>query len=129
MKIINCEQIRRMLLSCADRIIRNEPYLTTVDSAIGDGDHGIGMKNGMTAARKYLETAEGETNVYALYANMAEAMQQAMGGASGMIFSTLFAGRAAEKAPAEEITPSGSGQPDEGRSTGYSGARSRGSRR
>ena len=42
MKIINCEQIRRMLLSCADRIIRNEPYLTTVDSAIGDGDHGIG---------------------------------------------------------------------------------------
>lgn len=106
MKIINCEQIRRMLLSCADRIIRNEPYLTTVDSAIGDGDHGIGMKNGMTAARKYLETAEGETNVYALYANMAEAMQQAMGGASGMIFSTLFAGRAAEKAPAEEITPS-----------------------
>ena len=45
MKIINCEQIRRMLLSCADRIIRNEPYLTTVDSAIGDGDHGIGMKN------------------------------------------------------------------------------------
>ena len=125
MKIINCEQIRRMLLSCADRIIRNEPYLTTVDSAIGDGDHGIGMKNGMTAARKYLETAEGETNVYALYANMAEAMQQAMGGASGMIFSTLFAGRAAEKGDHSL----GSGQPDEGRSTGYSGARSRGSRR
>lgn len=112
----------------ADRIIRNEPYLTTVDSAIGDGDHGIGMKNGMTAARKYLETAEGETNVYALYANMAEAMQQAMGGASGMIFSTLFAGRAAEKLLRGDHSL-GSGQPDEGRSTGYSGARSRGSRR
>lgn len=105
MNRMNSEQVREMLLACADRIIRNEPYLTRVDSAIGDGDHGIGMKNGMTAAKNYLETAENETNVYALYANMAERMQKTMGGASGMIFSTLFAGRAAEKAPAEEITP------------------------
>lgn len=102
---MNAQQLRSMLLSCAERIIRNEPYLTRVDSAIGDGDHGIGMKNGMTAARQYLEQAAGETNVYALYAGMAEAMQEAMGGASGMIFSTLFAGKAAEKAPAAEITP------------------------
>ena len=99
------EQVRAMLLSCGERIIRNEPYLTRVDSAIGDGDHGIGMKNGMQAARRYLETAENEQNVYALYANMASAMQAAMGGASGMIFSTLFAGKAAEHAPASAITP------------------------
>ena len=102
---MNCSQVRQMLMACSDRIIRNEPYLTRIDSAIGDGDHGIGMRNGMEAARKYLGTAEGEKNVYALYAGMAEAMQQAMGGASGMIFSTLFAGKAGEKAPAEELTP------------------------
>lgn len=99
MVTMNAAQVREMLLACADRIIRNESYLTKVDSAIGDGDHGIGMKTGMLAAKKYLNTAEAETNVYALYANMAEAMQKAMGGASGMIFSTLFAGKAAEKAP------------------------------
>ena len=103
---MTCEQVRQMLLACADRIIRNEPYLTKIDSAIGDGDHGIGMKNGMTAARKYLEASAEESNVYALYAGMARTMQATMGGASGMIFSTLFAGRAAEKAPAAEITPS-----------------------
>lgn len=105
MNRMNCEQVREMLLACADRIIRNEPYLTRVDSAIGDGDHGIGMKNGMTAARKYLEAAKAETNVYALYAGMARQMQEVMGGASGMIFSTLFAGEAAQKAPATQITP------------------------
>ena len=105
MEQLGCCEIRQMLLACADRIIRNEPYLTRVDSAIGDGDHGIGMKNGMQAARRYLETAENEQNVYALYANMASAMQAAMGGASGMIFSTLFAGKAAEHAPASAITP------------------------
>lgn len=104
MKKMNCNQLRRMLLACADRIIRNEPYLTKVDSAIGDGDHGIGMKNGMLAAKKYLEAAEAESNVYALYAGMAEQMQKAMGGASGMIFSTLFAGNSAQKAASEELS-------------------------
>lgn len=105
METMDRKQVREMLLACADRIIRNEPYLTKVDSEIGDGDHGIGMKSGMKAAKAYLEEAVDEKNVYALYANMAEAMQEAMGGASGMIFSTLFAGKAAEKAPAEELTP------------------------
>ena len=66
MEQLGCCEIRQMLLACADRIIRNEPYLTRVDSAIGDGDHGIGMKNGMQAARRYLETAENEQNVEAL---------------------------------------------------------------
>ncbi len=105
MKTMNCAEVRELLLRCADRIIRNEPYLTRVDSAIGDGDHGIGMKNGMLAAKAFLEANQAETNVYALYAGMAAEMQRAMGGASGMIFSTLFAGKASEKAPARELTP------------------------
>ena len=106
METMNCSQARRLLIACADRVIRNEPWLTRIDSAIGDGDHGIGMKNGMLAAKAYLE-GEGakEDNVYALYTGMADAMRRAMGGASGMIFSTLFAGRAAEKKPARDIGP------------------------
>ncbi len=98
-------QVREMLLACADRIIRNEPYLTKVDSAIGDGDHGNGMLTGMKAAEKVLEDGQDGTNIFGLYADMAEAMQRAMGGASGMIFSTLFAGDAKDRAPASEITP------------------------
>ena len=43
METMTPAQVREMLLACADKIIRNEPYLTRVDSAIGDGDHGIGM--------------------------------------------------------------------------------------
>ena len=105
MNSMNCEQTRQMLLACADRIIRNEPYLTRVDSSIGDGDHGIGMRNGMAAAKQYLSTVGDEQNVYALYAGMAAAMQRAMGGASGMIFSALFAGNAAEKEAETELTP------------------------
>lgn len=109
MNSMNCEQVKQMLLRCADRIIRCEPFLTKVDGAIGDGDHGIGMKNGMNAAIRYLRE-DSSDNVYGVYSGMAQAMQQAMGGASGMIFSTLFAGDAAQKSPATHITPEGLAQ-------------------
>lgn len=107
MNRMNYDQVRILLNTAADRIIRCEPYLTKLDSAIGDGDHGIGMKNGMTAAKRYLEQAGQETNIRALFSGMANAMRDAMGGASGMIFSALFSGSASGKAPAEEITPAG----------------------
>ena len=41
-----------MLLTAADRIISSKDILTEVDSKIGDGDHGIGMHNGMVKARQ-----------------------------------------------------------------------------
>ena len=105
MNQMNSEQVRQMLISCANRIIENEPYLTALDSAIGDGDHGIGMKNGMSAAKNYLERAEKETNIYALYTGMAKVMQKTMGGASGMIFSTMYAGNASGKEASSIIYP------------------------
>ena len=105
MDTMTCAEVRQMLVACTDKIIRNEPYLTRLDSAIGDGDHGVGMLNGMQAAKACLQDSENETNVYALYTKMSAAMQQAMGGASGMIFSTLFAGDAASRAPSQTLTP------------------------
>ena len=41
-----------MLLAAPDRIIASKDILTEVDSKIGDGDHGIGMHNGMVKARQ-----------------------------------------------------------------------------
>lgn len=49
-----------MLLYIADKILANEPYLTEVDSAIGDGDHGIGMATGMKNVKEVLLDMEGE---------------------------------------------------------------------
>ena len=46
MEKLSIEQVKEMLIYVADRIIENKPYLTEIDSAIGDGDHGIGMAGG-----------------------------------------------------------------------------------
>ena len=92
MKTMGPETYRDMLLAAGDRILRLEPVLTRIDGAIGDGDHGIGMRNGMTAARRALTAAEPGTGIAELSRLAGDAMRNAMGGASGMIFSTLLTG-------------------------------------
>ena len=87
---LNVEDTRNMLLYVADKIIANKPYLTEVDSAIGDGDHGIGMAGGMQKAKKKLLRMEDERNVYQIFETAGQAMLMSMGGASGVIFGSLY---------------------------------------
>ena len=54
MKSIAIEQTREMLCEVCRAVIGQKPYLTEVDSKIGDGDHGIGMAGGMEKAEKAL---------------------------------------------------------------------------
>lgn len=87
---INAEDARNMLLYIADKVIAKKPYLTDIDSAIGDGDHGIGMAGGMQKAKKKLLAMKGEENVYAIFEAAGKAMLMSMGGASGVIFGSLY---------------------------------------
>lgn len=89
---LNAEDTRNMLLYIADKIIANKPYLTEIDSAIGDGDHGIGMAGGMQAKKKLLKM-QGEENAYQLFETAGQAMLMSIGGASGVIFRKPVSGR------------------------------------
>ncbi len=84
------EDVRNMLLYIADKIIAKKPYLTEIDSAIGDGDHGIGMAGGMRKVKKELLAMQGETDVYKLFEAAGTEMLMSMGGASGVIFGSLY---------------------------------------
>lgn len=87
---LSAEDTRNMLLYIADKIIAKKPYLTQVDSAIGDGDHGIGMAGGMQKAKKKLLKMKDEKNAYKLFEIAGQAMLMSMGGASGVIFGSLY---------------------------------------
>lgn len=87
---LNSEDVRNMLIYIADKIIAKKPYLTEIDSAIGDGDHGIGMAGGMQKAKRKLLQMKGEENVYALFKTAGTEMLLSMGGASGVIFGSLY---------------------------------------
>ena len=100
MKELTYEQMLQMLIYIADEIIAQKPFLTEVDSKIGDGDHGIGMETGMKNVKAKLSTLSGVPDVYSLLAEAGKAMLLSMGGASGVIFGTMFLGGSKGKAPA-----------------------------
>lgn len=92
MKILNVEQVTDMVICACDAIIENRPYLTEVDSKIGDGDHGIGMSGGMEKAKTALQGKCPFADVNSVFKTTGMAMLNSMGGASGVIFGSMFLG-------------------------------------
>jgi dihydroxyacetone kinase phosphoprotein-dependent L subunit len=87
---LNEDGIRNLIIYVADKIIENKSFLAEVDSKIGDGDHGIGMAGGMQKAKEAVSGMENSGNVYALFDKAGKAMLMSMGGASGVIFGSLY---------------------------------------
>ncbi|WP_035428808.1 dihydroxyacetone kinase subunit DhaL [Bacillus sp. NSP9.1] len=86
---LNAAQVKEMFLYVGRKIRENKPLLTKVDSAIGDGDHGIGMSVGFTKAEENLTNKECET-INDVFKTIGMSMVTSMGGASGVIFGTMF---------------------------------------
>jgi dihydroxyacetone kinase phosphoprotein-dependent L subunit len=102
LEVLNEDSVRGMILYVADKIIENKPLLTEVDSKIGDGDHGIGMAGGMQKAKEAVSKTENTGNAYALFEKAGKTMLMSMGGASGVIFGSLYlAGAKGVEAKAE----------------------------
>lgn len=78
-----------LLLKTADVIIENKDYLTELDSAIGDGDHGINMARGFKKLKEKLE-AGNFSNRSELFKTAAMTLISTVGGASGPLYGTAF---------------------------------------
>ena len=95
-------EVRDMLDAVAGRMIENVDLLTEADQAIGDGDHGIGMRRGFTAAREQLARSE-FGSVGDVFKAVGMAVMSQTGGASGAIFGTLFRA-GANACPGDQLT-------------------------
>jgi dihydroxyacetone kinase-like protein len=78
-----------MLEAVSQHVIDNVDMLTTADQAIGDGDHGIGMRRGFAAVLEQLQAQPPET-VEAVFKVAGTAIMSKTGGAAGAVFGTLF---------------------------------------
>lgn len=104
---LNIQQTLNMIIAVCDRVIESEPLLTEVDRQIGDGDHGIGMSEGMKKAKTaLLEKASFET-VNEVFKLTGMTMLNSMGGASGVIFGSLFLGGVKNLEPSSTLDASG----------------------
>lgn len=70
-------------------IQQNKDYLSEIDGAIGDGDHGINMNKGFTLAEKKLINANGFTLSEGLQ-TLGEVLIMEIGGSMGPLYGTLF---------------------------------------
>lgn len=83
------DEVKAMLILACERVIAAEPMLSEADRNLGDGDHGLGMQRGMTAAKEKLEAGEVES-IEKAFSSVGMSMMSSMGGASGAIFGTFF---------------------------------------
>jgi dihydroxyacetone kinase-like protein len=68
----------------------NKEYLTELDAAIGDADHGINMNRGMSAVVGKLDEAAGDQDIGALLKTVGMTLVSTVGGAGGPLYGTLF---------------------------------------
>ena len=102
---ITADEVARWIRDFAAAVHERKDELTKLDSAIGDGDHGINMDRGMTAVVAALDAAEPD-EVAALARSVAMTLISKVGGASGPLYGTLFL-QFGSAAGSEPLTPLG----------------------
>jgi dihydroxyacetone kinase-like protein len=83
---------------CARAIAANRNYLTALDAAIGDADHGANMDRGFAAAVEKLAENPPGSDTGAVFRLTGMALLSTVGGASGPLYGTFFVrmGKASE---------------------------------
>ncbi|MGC4025483.1 MAG: dihydroxyacetone kinase subunit DhaL [Mesorhizobium sp.] len=98
---LNLPQTISMLRAVAQSVIDNTDVLTDADLAIGDGDHGVGMRRGFEAALTALD--EEQSSIEDAHKAVGMAVLSETGGAAGAIFGTLFRSGARAYSGKDEI--------------------------
>jgi dihydroxyacetone kinase-like protein len=93
---VNAETVQRWLTVAAASLREQRDYLTQLDAAIGDADHGTNMDRGFTAVLAKLEELDGTTPPGRVLTTAGSTLVSTVGGASGPLWGTALrrAGRA-----------------------------------
>lgn len=99
---ISYDHVLGWIRTFAAAIADNRQYLTDLDSAIGDADHGINLDRGMKAVLGKLESVPGR-DIGALMKTTGMTLVSTVGGASGPLYGTFFLQMGTATAGKEEI--------------------------
>jgi dihydroxyacetone kinase-like protein len=88
---LSLKETQEMFIRLSVGMIESKDLLTQADKAIGDGDHGVGMARGFEAVRQRMEGGA-FTAIDELLKTIGMTLMTSIGGASGVIFGTLFQG-------------------------------------
>ena len=102
--VLDVSFVRRWIVEAAARIEEQRDFLTQLDAAIGDADHGINMHRGFGAALATLESSAVDQPPGELLERVGTTLVYRVGGAAGPLFGTGFRdiGRTISDAPAPD---------------------------
>ncbi|GAA6617829.1 dihydroxyacetone kinase subunit DhaL [Scytonema sp. NUACC26] len=100
--MVTKEQILKWLQHFTDEIEKNKDYLTELDAAIGDADHGINMERGFKKVIGQLPTVA-DKDIGSLLKTVSMTLISSVGGASGPLYGTFFLRASTAVAGKEEL--------------------------
>jgi dihydroxyacetone kinase-like protein len=86
---VTSQDVRGWIERYAAVVAENREYLTRLDQAIGDGDHGTNMNRGMQAAVGKLDGLD-DADPGTVLKTVGMALISTVGGAGGPLYGTLF---------------------------------------
>jgi phosphoenolpyruvate---glycerone phosphotransferase subunit DhaL len=104
MSNISSDQILAWIERYAADIAEQKDYLTQLDAAIGDGDHGANMHRGLQAVLKKKAELQNK-DVGMLLKGVAMTLISTVGGASGALYGTFFLQASTAAVNKTELSP------------------------
>ena len=90
MQVISTERGNEITLDLVHIIVSNREYLSEIDGAIGDGDHGINMAKGFNLCAKAIE--DRELSLSEGFEEISDALMEGIGGSMGPLYGSFFMG-------------------------------------
>ncbi|HEY9783413.1 MAG TPA: dihydroxyacetone kinase subunit DhaL [Leptolyngbyaceae cyanobacterium] len=87
--MITKHQIVQWLQDFATQIEQNKDYLTELDAAIGDADHGINMERGFKKVMSQLPSVA-DKDIGSILKSVSMTLISSVGGASGPLYGSFF---------------------------------------
>ncbi len=100
---ITTSDVSEYLRKVAAVLAENKEYLTELDSAIGDADHGINMDRGFQNVLRKLPAVE-DKDIGTILKTAGMALVSSVGGASGPLYGTAFMQAGMAAAGKRELT-------------------------
>jgi dihydroxyacetone kinase-like protein len=88
---IDAQQSARIIEAMAAAITTQQDYLSQLDSTVGDGDHGLNMAKALQEASRHVNALE-DLTAETVWRTAGKAVQNSVGGASGLLFGAFFVG-------------------------------------
>ncbi|WP_337885799.1 dihydroxyacetone kinase subunit DhaL [Fischerella thermalis] len=101
--MVTKQQILQWLQTFAIVVEENKDYLTELDAAIGDADHGINMERGFKKVVTQLPTVA-DKDIASILKMVSMTLISTVGGASGPLYGTLFLRASAVVADKQELS-------------------------